>query len=429
VGDRLSAYRDALDYLFVRTTGQWRFGLERTRALLALLGNPHRDLQIIHVGGTNGKGSVCATLERVLRDRGFRVAKYTSPHLVDFRERMVVDGVAVAEQFIVEFIARWTPDIERLGATFFEATTAMALAYFAESRPDVTILEVGLGGRLDATNVVDPLLAIVTNVGIDHTEYLGDTREKIAGEKGGIFKRGRPALIGETDAAISELLASTARTAGATPIDIACDTAHVDHVSVAADGTRFRLVIDGEAHAGRTSLLGRHQALNAAVALRALALLPAPLATRHAEALASLPRVRLAGRFQRHGQFIFDVAHNMDGATVCASTVAEVGAARPCVALLSILRDKDWRGMLQALAPVVDRFVMTIAPTSPPSRAWDPVEARDEAMRCGWIADVEPDFGRALEHAGALGPTVLVTGSFHTVGDAMERLHVSPLAE
>ncbi len=193
----LSAYQDALAYLFVRTTGQWRFGLDRTRALLGVLGNPHRDLRIVHVGGTNGKGSVCATVERVLRDRGFRVAKYTSPHLVDFRERMTVDGIAVPEQFIVDFIERWTPTIERLGATFFEATTAMALAWFAECSPDVAVVEVGLGGRLDATNVVDPLQAIVTNVGIDHTEYLGETREEIAREKAGIFKPGRPAVIGE----------------------------------------------------------------------------------------------------------------------------------------------------------------------------------------------------------------------------------------
>ena len=156
VGERLSGYRAALDYLFERTTGGSRFGLERTAALLAALGDPHHRLRIFHVAGTNGKGSACATLAAVLRHRGFRVGKYTSPHLVDFRERFLIDGRAVEETYVVDFIERWTPEVERTGATFFEATTAMAFDWFARSNVDVAVIETGLGGRLDSTNVVRP---------------------------------------------------------------------------------------------------------------------------------------------------------------------------------------------------------------------------------------------------------------------------------
>jgi dihydrofolate synthase/folylpolyglutamate synthase len=428
VGHGLSEYQKALDYLFVRTTGQWKFGLERTQALLAALGNPHERLACVHVGGTNGKGSVCATIERSLRDQNFRVAKYTSPHLVDFRERMLVDGVPVPEGAVVDFIHRWTPVIERIGATFFEATTAMALSLFAEADVDIVVLEVGLGGRLDATNVVMPLAAIVTNIGLDHTEYLGATREAIAAEKGGIFKRGRPAIIGEREQAIADLLGTFARDAGASSIDVAADTMSVDVVSLSARGTRFALNTRSESITCDAAMIGAHQAWNAAVAISALGSLPAPFTTSASQVCASLPRVRVAGRFQMTYDFIFEVAHNREGAAVCAATLAAVDPPRPRSALFSVLADKDWRGMLEELAPHIDTFVLTRAPTSPANRAWNPDEGLAEAARRGWTAIVESDFDAAIGRAREMGKTVLVTGSFHTVGDAMMRLHVSPLA-
>ena len=153
MGLGLTTYRDSLDFLYARTTGAWKLGLERVEAFLDRLGNPHRDLTSLHVAGTNGKGSVCAGLEGVLRARGLRVGKYTSPHLVDFRERFLVDGVPVPPERIVAFIERWTPEVERLGATFFEATTAMAFEFFREAGVDIAVVETGLGGRLDATKI------------------------------------------------------------------------------------------------------------------------------------------------------------------------------------------------------------------------------------------------------------------------------------
>jgi dihydrofolate synthase/folylpolyglutamate synthase len=428
VGERLSGYRAALDYLFERTTGGSRFGLERTAALLAALGDPHHRLRTFHVAGTNGKGSVCATLEAVLRQRGFRVGKYTSPHLVDFRERFLVDGRAVEEAYVVEFIERWTPDVERTGATFFEATTAMAFDWFARSNVDVAVIETGLGGRLDSTNVVRPIVAGVTAIGIDHVEYLGTTRESIAFEKAGIFKPGVPAVIGERDASIAALLEQHAIANGATSVTSVWRDAPPSGVVVTGHGTSFDVTLDGTPARLQTPLAGAHQASNAMVALLMLRAAGAPWSVTLSDAAKGLAGVRLPGRFHREGPFIFDVAHNPDGAGVLAATVKAVGEPRPVAALLTVLTDKDWRGVMAALAPVVDVFVLTSAPTAPVSRAWNAAEALAYAKSRGWEALLEPDFDRAISTASSLASTVLVTGSFHTVGDAMARLQVDPLA-
>ena len=425
---RLTGYQSALDYLFARTTGKWRFGLQRVEALLALLGDPHRALTCFHVGGTNGKGSVCATIEAVLRARGLRVAKYTSPHLVDFRERFLVNGVPLEEGDVVEFIERWTPEIERLGVTFFEATTAMAFDLFARAGVDVAVIEVGLGGRLDASNVVHPLAAGVTSIGLDHTEYLGDTVEEIAFEKAGIFKRGVPAVIGERDARVAGLLAGHAHAAGASPVVRVVEALPEREVKVSPDGTRFLLRRGREERELRTPLVGAHQAGNAATALALLDAAGDEWAPRSLdEYQAALDRVALPGRFHRQGRWIFDVAHNPDGAAVTVASIRSVTPERPLSVLLSVLGDKDWRGMMRELAAVADRFVLTLSPTSPASRAWDPREALAWAEQHGWPAELEVDFDRAIARAREGAATTLVTGSFHTVGDAMARLQVAPL--
>lgn len=424
MGVDLRTYADALDFLFARTTGIWKLGLERVEQFLGALDDPHRRLRTIHVAGTNGKGSTCATLDMLLRARGLRVGRYTSPHLVDFRERFLVNGAPVEAERIVAFVDKWTPEVERLGATFFEATTAMAFQFFAEDAVDVAVIETGLGGRLDATNVVTPLVAGVTNIGIDHVEYLGATREEIAFEKAGIFKRDVPAVIGEPEPAIRALLRHYAEERGARPIHAVFDGAGPQRVEVSAQGTAFTL--DGVAH--RTPLIGAHQASNAAVALAMIAELPAELRPDETQITRGFEAVRLPGRFHRDGPYIFDVAHNPAGSAELARTLRAVHPPKPIVAVLSVLGDKDWRGMMRHLAPVVDHFVITNAPTSPANRTWNTPDtlafAREERMS----AELVRDFDRALARGLEKGATVLVTGSFHTVGDAMSRLEVSPTA-
>ncbi|MBI3790744.1 MAG: bifunctional folylpolyglutamate synthase/dihydrofolate synthase [Gemmatimonadetes bacterium] len=429
MGRELRDYRQALDFLFERTQGREKLGLDRMRAFLDAMGNPHAALPCLHVAGTNGKGSTVATLEALLRARGLSVGKYTSPHLVDFTERVLVDGVPVSSDEVVEFVERWTPEVERTGASFFEATTAMAFDVFARARVDVAVIEVGLGGRLDSTNVITPLVAGVTSIGLDHQELLGDTRELIAGEKAGIFKAGVPAVIGESDPGIAAELVRHARERGASVVRVVHEESRVSDVRVGPDGTRFRFAMAGaEPVALRTSLAGRHQATNTAVALTMLDAAGPAWRVSPDDAAAVLPRIWLPGRFQMHGRHIFDVAHNADGMIVMEQTLRLVNPPRPAVAVLNVLADKDWRAMMRVLARAVDHLVLTVSPTSPASRRWDPVEAAAFAEANGWPATLEPDFGRALVRAGDMGATVIVTGSFHTVGDAMVALNVNPLA-
>lgn len=399
-----------------------RLGLEHTRALLAALGDPHHGLRAIHVAGTNGKGSTTATLAALLRALGLRVGTYTSPHLVSFRERIVVDDVPVGADEVAAFVTEAGEQIEAAGATFFEATTALAFRHFARERVDVAVVETGLGGRLDATNVLAPLAAVVTTIGMDHTEYLGPTIADIAREKAGIFKHGVPAVIGEGDPAVVAELERHARAAGAAPVRALLHAGWPREVRVSARGTAFSLLdAGGVEQRYETPLVGRHQAANAALALLTLDVLGDVYALSPGRRRAALAEVRVPGRFERRGAYLLDVAHNPDGAAALARTLASVRPPRPVVALLAVLSDKDWRGMMTALAPQVDGFVLTLAPTAPEARRWNPEEAQAFAHAHGWTAAAVPDFDAAIAHAAG-APTILVTGSFHTVGDLVARL-------
>ncbi|HET7621223.1 MAG TPA: folylpolyglutamate synthase/dihydrofolate synthase family protein [Gemmatimonadaceae bacterium] len=425
----LTSYQATLEYLFARVSGGWKLGLETTRALLDAMGNPQRDFPSFHVAGTNGKGSVVSMLDAVLRDAGLRVGRYMSPHLIDFRERICVDGVPIDESAVTRFAERWMPEVERLGATFFEATTCMAFEHFAREKVDVAVVEVGLGGRLDSTNVLSPLATAVTSIGMDHMQYLGDTIEQIAAEKAGIFKAGVPAVIGDGDSSVRALLAYFARAAGASDVVVIGDDWQIEEIAVSGTGTSFAITerTSGRRREMRTSLVGRHQASNAAVALAMLEVAGGVYAEAGARADRALERVAIPGRFQRCGNIIFDVAHNPAGITVLCEALDAVGAPHPIACLLTVLADKDWRSVISLLAKRVDRFVLTAPPSVPADRAWALDEAVAFAREHGWAAEAEADFDRALELSREHAATTLITGSFHTVGDAMARLQVSPL--
>lgn len=425
----LRSYQETVEYLFARVSGGWKLGLETTRALLDAMGNPQLAFPSFHVAGTNGKGSVVSVLDAVLRDSGLRGGRYTSPHLIDFRERICVDAVPISEECVIRFAERWLPEVERLGATFFEATTCLAFEHFARERVDVAVVEVGLGGRLDATNVLTPVATAVTSIGMDHMQYLGDTIEKIAVEKAGIFKAGVPAVIGDGDSAVREQLSRLARVAGASEVLVIGEDWIVDDVVVTSDGTRFAITehASGRRRELRTSLVGRHQAHNAAVALAMLHLAGGDYAKAGENAGRALERVAIPGRFQRCGNVIFDVAHNPAGISVLCEALDAVSVQHPLSCLLTVLADKDWHTMIALLAARADRFILTAPPSVPSDRAWALDDAVAYARGRGWPAEAEPDFDRALEVACEGAATTLVTGSFHTVGDAMARLQVSPL--
>ncbi|HEX7049760.1 MAG TPA: Mur ligase family protein, partial [Longimicrobiales bacterium] len=346
-----------------------------------------------------------------------------------FRERMQVNGRPLAEEAITAAAHRLWPAIRREEPSFFEATTAIAFLAFAEAGVDAAVIEVGLGGRLDATNVIEPEVVSLTNVALDHVEYLGNTLVSVAREKAGIIKAGTPTVTAETDPAVLEVFRERAAEVSAPLIVIGAATPAA--VRTTRTGTCFRLSTErwGELH-GAIPLLGPHQARNAALAVRTLEALGAPLRPDREAVVQGLARVRWPGRLQweRLGgrDWIFDVAHNPAAIRTMVAALRGLPVPRPLVAVVGILADKDSRGMLDALAGIADELVLTLPPTAPEHRRWDPEAVARE--RADPHVRAVPDFEEALDAAAAAAGdgTVLVTGSFHTVGDALCALGRAP---
>jgi dihydrofolate synthase/folylpolyglutamate synthase len=336
----------------------------------------------------------------MLRAEGLRVGLYTSPHLVSFTERMQVDGVPASEAAI----AAWTARLEALAvqrqASFFEITTAIAFADFAARGVEIAVVEVGLGGRLDATNVIAPLACGVTRIAREHTDYLGDDLAGIAREKAGIAKPGVPFLTTETDATLRAAMSET----------------------VAGLGSKLVRVEPGQAEGRDLGLRGPHQVANASLAMALAGSLPEPFRPGAGAVAAGLQAARMPGRFDRRGRWLFDVAHNPDGMRALVAALLAEPPERPLVAVVSVLRDKDWRSMLQLLNGAVDTVVLTTAPSAPAERAWNLAEVAAWGKGRDLVLDVRPRFDDALDAARRSGGTIVVTGSFHTVGDAMARL-------
>jgi dihydrofolate synthase/folylpolyglutamate synthase len=369
--------------------------------LLEAIGHPERQFPTVHVGGTNGKGSTCAFLVAALRSRGFRVGLYTSPHLVSVRERVLVNGEPMSEGAFAEWTALLEPHIERTEASFFEAMTAIAFADLASRDVDVAVVEVGLGGRLDSTNVITPLASVVTKIALEHTEYLGTDLATIAVEKAGIAKPGVPFVTGEQDPTVRQVLVEEAQRLGAQPV-----------VRVSAGAIPEGLEL---------GLRGPHQWANAWVALGALNALPPPFGPVGPWLPPSFAEAYIPGRFDVRGRWIFDVAHNPDGMAVLVDALRDYHPPRPLHALVGIRNDKDWPAMLAALYPVVDRLLLTVAPSVPGPQRWSVGDFSGGQLPNAAVR-FEPDFDRALAEVQDGAHTVLVAGSFHTVGDAMARL-------
>jgi len=376
------SYADVL----ARLVGARRFGvklgLDRMEALLARLGNPEQRMGlVIHVGGTNGKGSVVAMIAALARAAGKRVATYTSPHLATLRERVVIDGELATEQQIVDAAEH----VSAAGGdelTFFEQITAIAMLIIADAKPDVTVLEVGLGGRLDATNVVAAPIAVVTGVAMDHEAILGNTLEAIAAEKAGIFKRGQRVIIGMSgEPAAVPWLADRARAVGA---------------SVE--------MIDRPAQIA-LSLPGAHQLRNAAAALAAVRAAGLPIQED------ALGHVVHPGRFERAGDLILDGAHNPHGA---AALAAALGEERP-VLVLAVSADKDVRAIVRVLAPAVRAIVAT---RYQQDRALDPEAVAAIAREFSDDVRTAPDLLAAVTLARTIGSPIAIAGSLFIVGEA-----------
>ncbi|HVP39337.1 MAG TPA: Mur ligase family protein [Candidatus Saccharimonadales bacterium] len=409
-------------YRLERRGPHW--GLAGIRRLLEWCGHPERRYPAVLVGGTNGKGSTAAALERILREAGYRTGLYTSPHLVDFGERVRVDGRAIPAARLAALLRRFAPRGERGGHSFFEVATALALRHFADAQVDIAVLEVGLGGRLDSTNAVLPEVSVLTGVSLEHTEYLGNTLAGIAREKAGIVRRGRPAVVGGRGRA-RELLAAAAAARGARVV-IAQRAARLRLLSQDPAGMELELPSGARL---RTALVGRHQISNLeCAAAAALALRGRGFALDSLHVARGLAAVRWPGRFEwlaRRG-VVLDVAHNPEAAVAFARTWREV-FGRPAVGVLGMLKDKDAAGVARRLRCCARLLVATAPATERALPAAALARALGRARH-----RVEPDVAAALRHALAArrpGEPVFVTGSLYTVGEAIPLLrHHVPAA-
>jgi len=404
-------YAESIQFLYSLRLFGAKLGLENTRQLAALAGNPQEQLRFIHVAGTNGKGSTCAMLESIYREAGLRVGLFTSPHLVSFRERIQVNRELISEAEVVRLVSEMQPRLATFPVayhpTFFEVITVMALSYFAREHCDLVVWETGLGGRLDATNIVTPLASVITNIGWDHQQWLGDTLAAIASEKAGIIKPGVPAL-----------------TATQAPEALAV----IEAVARGQDSSLTPIASDHAARSTQHALVGEHQRLNAALAVATVELLRPQIPVNAAQVQTGLARVDWPGRFQiiqrpGGGTLVLDGAHNPDGAAVLTATLqARFPGVKPTL-ILGVLADKDWRPMCARLAALAAR-VLTVPVGSSRSAA-----AEDLAAVCREQLPHDTHVGATLSEALAntgKDDLVVVAGSLYLVGEALELLGLSP---
>ncbi len=408
-------YSEAVKFLYDLQLFGSKLGLENTLKLAGLAGNPQNQLRFIHVAGTNGKGSTCAMLESIYRAAGLRVGLFTSPHLVSFGERIQVNRRAIGEADVVRLTDEMHGYAKEFPAdappTFFEIVTVMALRYFTEQKCDLVIWETGLGGRLDATNIVTPLASVITNIQFDHQQWLGDTLERIAFEKAGIIKPGVPVITAVDDKGAFRILFETAREKGAP----------------------FWLITWAQTEKHPMSglhvpLFGEHQRLNAAVAAYTVKALAAQIPADDQAIRTGLARVEWSGRLQlveRAGQTILlDGAHNVGSAEALRTAMRTYFETRAPTLILGILRDKDCGPMCGILAPLAARILAV--PVSS-HRTAPPRELADACRTANPEAKIEAcdSLAEALERAEK-DRFVVITGSLYLIGEAMELLKLSP---
>jgi dihydrofolate synthase/folylpolyglutamate synthase len=404
-------YEEALVWLYSLQRFGIKLGLENIRRLIAEL---HVDLagaRVIHVAGTNGKGSVCAMIDSICRAQNYRTGLFTSPHLVTFRERIRVNGemiskdaVASSLTSICSLVAAWDPY-----PTFFEIATALALKYFSEAKIDIVILETGMGGRLDATNAVQSNVSVITPIALDHQKWLGNSLEKIASEKAGIIKPEIPVVSAQQNKEVEVVLRKRAAGRGAA----------IDFVSA-----------PHQQHA--IALIGAQQKLNAALAIDAIR--AAKIDIDDSAIARGLATVDWPARFQKWDeQVIIDGAHNPAAAQILVETWRENFGDQRATLILSILSDKDLRGILETLLPIADSVLLPKIRSEravPPEELAKILSASTPSLQNASPArtSITPSLVDALDQARARSEPILITGSLHFAGEALAHLRGEPAA-
>lgn len=428
-------YQQTVEYLFNATpvfekvgASAYKEGLFNSEELDRHFHHPHRHFKTIHIAGTNGKGSCSHTIASILQTDGYKVGLYTSPHLVDFRERIRVNGDPISEDYVVRFVEEERSFFEPLHPSFFELTTAMAFKYFADMEVDIAVIEVGLGGRLDCTNIITPILSVITNISFDHTQFLGNTLAKIAGEKAGIIKPNVPVVIGENHPETRPVFTQKAEQLSS-PITFAEDTPEVTKAHTESDGTMSFLSSHyGHIHYG---LGGYYQAKNANTVLHAVTCLLQDGVIRHADSIPQgfadvCPNTHIMGRWQicqRSPLVVCDTGHNVGGWQYLSRQIAGV----PCRQLrmvFGMVDDKDIQTVM-TLLPKNATYYFTKATTH---RAIP----EDKVKECGaehglkgkTYGSVTEAYRAAMDDAQP-DDFVFVGGSSYIVADFLESIKIS----
>jgi dihydrofolate synthase/folylpolyglutamate synthase len=417
-------YRQAADFLFHRQQHGVKFGLETIRSLLDRIGNPEREFACVHIAGTNGKGSTAALLELILRRSGYRTGLYTSPHLIDMRERIQVAGRRIGRAEVVGLLERVKSGIEAAGASYFEALTALAFDYFARQKVSIAVIETGLGGRLDATNVVDPVLTVITEIGRDHMNFLGNTLESISAEKAGILKSGVPCIAGTKRKKVRGFL-ELAAAAKPCPILFSWKSVRIRGLRCTDEGSWFDAESGGSRYGNLyLKLLGSHQIDNARTVLAAVdALRKRGIAIPEKAVREGFAKVVWRARLEvlrRDPLVLLDSGHNPAGIRTLARAIRTLFRFDRFILVFGVLADKDYRRMLEAVAPLADKIILT-RPRS--ERAADPESLA--RLRCLEGKDVSvipeiPGAWTAALRSARKNDLVCGTGSMYFVGEVLK---------
>lgn len=416
--------QEILDRLYALHRFGIKPGLERTQALLAHVGNPERHLRCIHVAGTNGKGSVCSMLASVLYEQGYTVGLYTSPHIHNFNERIRINGEMISDELIVQYAEELFPHVDAIGATFFEVTTVMAFMHFARSGVNCAVIETGLGGRFDSTNVLTPLVSVISSIDLDHQEYLGDTLEAIAGEKAGIIKPGVPVIIGEPRKELRHVFLEQAEYVRA-PIYFVDEYASCTKVRYEED---LSMTMTLQCSLGylvdvNTAAAGEHQQRNVLMVVECLKLIEKEFPCRISAIKRGLMYVRkntgLKGRIEKHLALplILDVGHNPACLRQLVRTLALCGyAATRWNVVFGVMADKEYKQMLRILQPITQKL-FACAPDN--ERALPAEQLHEAALSLGISSQCCDSVAHALRECLDAGEPTLVVGSFYVAEEVL----------
>lgn len=423
-------YQETIDFLYAATPvfekegiTAYKPGLERMLGMASEIGNPHKALKCIHVGGTNGKGTVCSTLASIFMEAGYKTGLFTSPHLVSFRERVRINGQAIPAQYVVDFVARIMPLIEKWKPSFFEITTLLCFDYFASEKVDIAIIEVGMGGRLDSTNIISPILSVITNVSLDHTQFLGNTTEQIAAEKAGIIKKGVPIVIGEADSKLRAVYKNKANEVGAplifTQSDTLCSNIENNETSLFVKKSNYGSF--------QTALYGRSQHINTHTILQVLKTLEDFGLYHFTDSQVQqgfahvITNSHILGRWQKveeHPTVILDTGHNVAGIKNNLQTLRNEYFTKLHI-VFGMVSDKDWKKILRLLPRQAEYYF--VAPSGervlPAKELYD--FTRSIGCKSRYFDTIVEGFDAAKE-AASPHDLILVGGSNMVVADVIE---------